>query len=291
MSPSPSSKTRPDRRFTARTVGALLIMVFGAVCLLYPVVAQWRSGMRERSMANDYVTRSARLRESQRRRLFSSAETYNRRVRAGLTPQANISDESFLQDPDYLGQLSIDGVMATVVIPRISVQLPIYHGTGEASLSVGAGHLYGTSLPIGGKGTNSVIAGHRGLPGALIFTRLNELDKGDTFYIEVLGERHWYRVDATWVVDPTDTSHFGIDGDSDHVTLLTCTPYGVNTQRLLVRGTRIMAPRTPQTDDGFYPAGTYALVVSLVVAAFAGAGTTLARRTTRVRVVRHAARR
>lgn len=290
MSPSPSSKTRPARRFPVRTVGALLIMVFGAVCLLYPVVAQWRSAIRERSMANDYVTRSARLRESQRRRLLSSAEAYNRRVRAGLTPQANISDESFLQDPDYLGQLSVDGVMATVMIPRISVQLPIYHGTGEASLNVGAGHLYGTSLPIGGKGTNSVIAGHRGLPGALIFTRLNELGKGDTFYIEVLGERHWYRVDATWVVDPTDISHFGIDGDSDYVTLLTCTPYGVNTQRLLVRGTRIAAPRTPQTDDGFYPAGTYALVVALVVAAFACAAMALSRKARRGQVVRHAAR-
>lgn len=273
-----------------RTVAALLAMLLGAACLLYPIVAQWRSAIAERSISNEYVNRASRLASLQRTRMLSRARAYNDRVRRGLTPQANISDESFRSDRDYLGQLSLDGVIATITIPRISVQLPIRHGTDETTLNVGAGHLYGTSLPIGGKGTNSVIAGHRGLPGALIFTRLNELGKGDTFYIDVLGERHWYRVDATWVVDPTDTTHFGIDGDADYVTLLTCTPYGVNTQRLLVRGVRTAAPRTPQADHGFYPSTAYGLVVAGVVVVFGGVVLRLSRRDVRPCPSHHAGR-
>ena len=288
MASSQPSQTRGACRVTFRTVIALLIMAFGAACLLYPIVAQWRSNITERSISNEYVNRSARLASSQRAKLLARAREYNDRVRRGLTPQANMSDESFRSDRDYLGQLSVDGVMATVTIPRISVQLPIRHGTDETTLNVGAGHLYGTSLPIGGKGANSVIAGHRGLPGALIFTRLNELDKGDTFYIDVLGERHWYRVDAIWVVDPTDTSHFGIDGDADYVTLLTCTPYGVNTQRLLVRGVRTAAPGRTQADHGFYPSVMYGLVAAVIVMVFGGVALRLFGRATRPCPSRHA---
>lgn len=277
------------RRFPMRTVVGLLVMVLGAACLLYPIVAQWRSSISERHMSNEYLEQSQRIAASRRADLLQTARAYNDRVFQGLTPRANISDESFRSDDDYMHQLSVGGMMATVLIPKISVQLPIYHGTDEATLTVGAGHLYGTSLPIGGKGTNSVIAGHRGLPGALLFTRLNELDKGDTFVIDVLGERHWYRVDAVWVVDPDDTSHFGIERGKEYVTLLTCTPYGINTQRLLVRGVRCAAPDSRQTDTGLYPSVAYALVVSAVTGVFLGVVLALRRRAMTMPVSRHAA--
>lgn len=281
---TPKTRSNP-----VRTIAALVIMALGACCLAYPIMAQWRSARYERTVANDYLESSARMQAQEHDRLLAAAQTYNTRVRQGLTPQANISDESFLSDDDYMNQLSDGGVMAALSIPKISVQLPIYHGTGESSLSVGAGHLYGTSLPIGGPGTNSVIAGHRGLPDALIFTRLNELTQGDTFFIDVLGERHWYQVDATWVVDPDDVSHFGIEGDADYVTLLTCTPYGINTQRLLVRGKRIPAPDSVQQDHGFYPAGSYGIAVGMMCAVLGVVSIALWRRRADGRCPRHRA--
>lgn len=253
-------------RITPRTVIALLCILAGACILLYPIVTQLQSASHEAGLANTYLDNAAQLQTQEKQSLVTNAEDYNSRVYQGLTPQANLNDESFRGDTDYMDQLSVHGVIATIEIPKISVSLPVYHGTDEATLAAGAGHLYGTSLPIGGAGTNSVIAAHRGLPNALMFTRLNELSVGDTFAIGVLGEQHWYRVDATWVIEPNDTSHFAITPGKDYVTLLTCTPYGVNTQRLLVRGERIATPAITQSDTGFYPAGTYAAIYAGIVA-------------------------
>ena len=123
--------------------------------------------------------------------------------------------------------------MGSVDIPRIGVDLPIYHGTSESTLELGAGHLYGSSLPVGGKGTHAVITGHRGLIKALMFTRLDELKKGDSFYVKVMGETLGYKVDRVSVIEPSDVSKLKIVEDEDRVTLMTCTPYGVNTHRLL----------------------------------------------------------
>lgn len=134
------------------------------------------------------------------------------------------------------------GVMGSISIPKIDVDIPIYHGTSESVLELGAGHLYGTSLPVGGEGTHSVITGHRGLIKALMFTRLDELEKGDSFYVKVMGETLGYKVDRIEVIEPSDVSKLKIVDGEDRVTLMTCTPYGVNTHRLLVSGVRAQIP-------------------------------------------------
>lgn len=133
-------------------------------------------------------------------------------------------------------------ILWEVSIPKISVKLPIYHGTSEQALAKGAGHLYGTSLPVGGTNTHAVITGHRGLVEAMMFTRLDEMKQGDFMYVEVMGETLGYQVDRIGVIDPNDTSRLTIEPGEDRLTLMTCTPYGINTQRLLVSGHRVSIP-------------------------------------------------
>ena len=129
--------------------------------------------------------------------------------------------------------------MGVVSIPKINVELPIYHGTEDSVLQVGAGHLQGSSLPIGGASTHSVICGHRGLPSSTLFTHLDRLEKGDTFSITILNRTMTYQVDLISIVEPDEVDKLQITDGEDYCTLQTCTPYGINTQRLLVRGTRI----------------------------------------------------
>lgn len=135
-----------------------------------------------------------------------------------------------------------DHIMGSIKIPKISVDLPIYHGTTAEALEKGAGHLYGSSLPVGGKNTHAVLTGHRGLVSSLMFTRLDEMRIGDAFYISIMGETYGYKVDRISVIDPQDTSKLKIEKGEDRVTLLTCTPYGVNTQRLIVSAVRASIP-------------------------------------------------
>ena len=143
------------------------------------------------------------------------------------------------------------GIMGSIRIPKISVNLPIFHGTGTETLNKGAGHLYGTSLPVGGKNTHSVITGHRGMVTAEMFTRLDELNKGDAFYLDVMGETFGYKVDSIKVILPTEGSKYlKINKGEDRVTLMTCTPYGVNTHRLLVSGIRTPLSELESQNDG-----------------------------------------
>lgn len=159
---------------------------------------------------------------------------------AGDGSAASSSDSSAA---DYESQLAgSGGVMGTVRVPKISVELPIYHGTSDAALASGAGHLYGTSLPVGGPSTHAVITGHRGLATAQMFTRLNEIEIGDYLYITVMDRTLAYEVDSIDIIDPTDSSRLRIVPGQDRLTLMTCTPYGVNTHRLLVSGHRVPYP-------------------------------------------------
>ena len=153
--------------------------------------------------------------------------------------QASGEDSASKKDKEYQSLLNTgNGVMGTIKVPKQSINLPFYHGTSEEALASGAGHLYGTSLPVGGKSTHSVITGHRGLVEALMFTRLDEVKEGDFFYIEVMGETLGYKVDRISVILPDDTSKLKIVPGEDRATLMTCTPYGVNTHRLLISGHR-----------------------------------------------------
>lgn len=168
-------------------------------------------------------------------------------------------------DAEYRSLLdSGGGVMGTIRIPKISVRLPIYHGTSESALASGAGHLYGSSLPVGGKSTHAVLTGHRGLVEAAMFTRLDEMRVGDYFYIEVMGRTLGYQVDRITVIEPNDTSQLKIVSGEDRVTLMTCTPYGVNTHRLLVSATRSAIPdEIPAENDAVKDARTIGVITGI----------------------------
>lgn len=155
--------------------------------------------------------------------------------------------------------------MGTIRIPKISVNLPIYHGTSQSALASGAGHLYGSSLPVGGKNTHAVITGHRGLVNATMFTRLDEMRVGDYFYLDVMGHTLGYQVDRISVIEPNDTSKLKIVPGEDRVTLMTCTPYGVNTHRLLVSAVRSSIPDViPDESDAAKDARLIAIVAAVI---------------------------
>ena len=178
-------------------------------------------------------------------------------------PRAKGEDSAASKDKEYQSLLdSGDEVMGTIKIPTISVNLPIYHGTSQTALASGAGHLYGSSLPVGGDGTHSVITGHRGLVNAMMFTRLDEMKTGDFFYIEVMGETLGDQVDRITVINPDDTSQLKIVPGEDRVTLMTCTPYGVNTQRLLISGHREPIPMPAPDPSDLHDTRT---IVTMVV--------------------------
>ncbi|WEV72413.1 class C sortase [Bifidobacterium sp. ESL0790] len=179
------------------------------------------------------------------------------------------SDAGSRKDAEYQSLLgNTDGVLGTIRVPKVSIRLPIYHGTSKDTLAVGAGHLYGTSLPVGGKSTNAVITGHRGLPNAMLFTRLDQLKVGDFFYIQTLGRTMGYKVKAIHVIDPADTHLYKVVPGKDLVTLMTCTPYGVNTQRLVITGERGKIPQQVPYMDNEKDAvlmGTLTMAVILVI--------------------------
>lgn len=217
----------------------------------------------------------ADVRGGSRASVSDSAESDNQVGESG--PQMSDSAESDNQsgadassasassaDAEYQGLLdSGGGVMGTIRIPKISVKLPIYHGTSESALASGAGHLYGSSLPVGGKNTHAVLTGHRGLVEAAMFTRLDEMRVGDYFYIEVMGRTLGYQVDRITVIEPNDTSQLKIVPGEDRVTLMTCTPYGVNTHRLLVSAVRSAIPGVvPEEQNAAKDARLIAIAVS-----------------------------
>lgn len=262
---NPAKARKPAGKL--RNAVSILIMVVGVLVLFYPFIAQKINTRQEVNVVSTYDKAQHDMDQAKRDKLLADAANYNEQIRTGQTPISGLDEDLYTEDSLYLKQLDVDGIMGSVDIPKISVTLPIRHGTTEQALGNGVGHLYGTSLPIGGKATNAVLAAHRGLPNAELFTRLDELSKGDVFYIHVLNKKLAYQVDAIWTVEPGDVSHFTIDPDQDYVTLLTCTPYGVNTQRLLVRGHRIPLKTAPvQRDHGLYPDMYILLLAAAVIA-------------------------
>ncbi|OZG69521.1 sortase [Bifidobacterium eulemuris] len=213
---------------------------------------------------------NTRLAESGQAILGEAADPFSAIQDAANGETDGETESASQQDEEYQSLLdSGGGVMGTIRIPKISVELPIYHGTSETALASGAGHLYGTSLPVGGENTHSVITGHRGLVEAAMFTRLDEMEVGDYFYIEVMGETLGYQVDRITVIEPDDTSQLKIVSGEDRVTLMTCTPYGVNTHRLLVSAVRSSIPDViPAEEDAAVDARSIAIGVGLGVLVF-----------------------
>lgn len=220
---------------------------------MYPSVASWVSQYSQSQLIENYSSQVQKGVSPSAAEQLKSAREYNKALQAGalLAPNANIPQgegRSNDQSMDYWKMLQADstGIMARLRIPSINVDLPIYHGTSDATLEVGAGHLEGTSLPVGGEGTHSVLTAHRGLAHATMFSNLDKVHEGDTFSIEVMGEVLTYQVVSTTVVDPDQTESLRQVPGQDLVTLVTCTPLGINTQRILVTAQRVLP--TPQED-------------------------------------------
>lgn len=224
----------------------ILLAIIATLCVLtsigialYPTVSDYYYSQVHRHTISDYSSEVDRMEDARIAEMISAARKYNRKLlRSGKQPN-QIMDEKSMKKYNSLLNVYGGGVMGYIRIPKIGVFLPIYHGTDESVLQVGAGHLASSSLPVGGKGTHSVITGHSGLRSAVMFTDLDKLVEGDTFTIAVLKDVLTYEVDNISVVLPDELDSLKIQRGKDYCTLVTCTPYGVNTHRLLVRGHRI----------------------------------------------------
>lgn len=236
------------------TILVCAMFAAGLSLLLYPFVANQWNNYRQSQLITTYEEAVSQMEESGRVDYeieWVKARNYNDELLPYILPDsfstAEVPQEG---DAEYLSCLNLteDGMMGYVQVPKINVKIPIFHTTNEDVLQKAAGHLPGSSLPIGGEGTHTVISAHRGLPSAALFTDLDKLEEGDVFLLSVLDETLCYQVDRISVVEPTDTQALSAEDGKDLATLLTCTPYGVNSHRLLVRGHRI--PNEEFADEG-----------------------------------------
>jgi sortase A len=227
-----------EHRIRKRIYSTLLVLAFltGLSLLLYPTVSDYYNSLHQSRAIAEYSNKVKNLKEEEYEELLQEARDYNEKLANRGTTSFVLSDEEM---EEYESLLNIDDVMGYIEIPSIDCSLPIYHGDDEATLQVGVGHVAGSSLPVGGSGTHCVLSGHRGLPSAKLFTNLDQLAEGDTFIIRTLNETLTYEVDQIRIVEPEDVSDLQIIPGEDLCTLVTCTPYGINTQRLLVRGHRV----------------------------------------------------
>lgn len=219
------------------TVILLLVFLIGLSLLLYPTFSDWWNSMHQSRAVASYVEEVAHIDTNQYEALWNEAWDYNASL-VGRTNHFVLPDE---QKAEYESILDIGGlgIMGYIEIPIIGVTLPIYHGTDDAVLQIAVGHLEWTSLPVGGESSHCVVSGHRGLPSARLFTDLDRLVVGDTFMFRVLDEILTYEVDQILIVEPHETDELLIQEGKDLCTLVTCTPYGINSHRLLVRGHRV----------------------------------------------------
>lgn len=219
----------------------LVLVLVGVAVLLYPVMATQHNNDEQQRLAKMYTATVNSAGPETIAKERASAETYNNNLESApiLDPWLESQRPDTPQYQAYLHEMDIDPVMARIVIPSIHVSLPIYHGTDSRTLTEGVGHLFGTSLPVGGPSTHSVLTGHTGLSTATMFDNLNQLKKGDVFYVSSLGQTLKYEVNDITVVKPEETDSLRKVPGRDLVTLITCTPYGVNSHRLLVTGERV----------------------------------------------------
>lgn len=225
------------KKGTFSTIILILVFLVGLSLLLYPSVSDyWNSLHQSRAIAS-YAEDVADLNDDIYEQMLDDARSYNqtladKAVRYEMTDEERAEYESLLN-------VSGNGIIGYIEIPSINCSLPIYHGTDEAVLQIAAGHIEGTSLPVGGENTHCVLSGHRGLPSARLFTDLDKMKEGDIFMIRVLDETLTYEVDQILIVEPYEMDALKIEKGKDYCTLVTCTPYGINTHRLLVRGHRV----------------------------------------------------
>ena len=245
------------------TIILICFFLVGLSLLLYPSVSNWWNSLHASQAIVDYDAARKGLTEADYTALFQAAERYNAEI-----SQIDFPLMYHEQVAGYEQLLDVDGsgIMGYITIPKIQVQLPIYHGTSEGILQKGVGHLTGSSLPIGGAGHHAVLSAHRGLPSAKLFTDLDRMQLGDRFTLMILGRELIYEIDQILTVKPQEVEAlYPIEGE-DHCTLITCTPYGVNSHRLLVRGRRVEAEEIPAvipTDAALLPHYTAAPLLAL----------------------------
>ena len=219
------------------TVFLVLILLAGLSLLLYPTFSDWWNSYHQTKAIASYAADVANLSNEDYEKIWKAATEYNASL-SERNSDYTLTEEQKKQYEQLLN-VSGDGIMGYIEIPSINCSLPIYHGTQESVLQIAVGHIEWSSLPVGGASSHCVVSGHRGLPSAKLFTNLDELSKGDTFMLRVLDEVLTYEVDQILIVEPQDTGALQIEEGKDYCTLVTCTPYGINTHRLLVRGHRI----------------------------------------------------
>ncbi len=222
---------------SASTIALVAIFFVGLSVLLYPTISDFWNEKRQSQAIMNYDDLIVDLTPEDYSEIFAKADEYNKKIRNMSFPfmnHKNIADE-------YYDTLDIngDGMMGYITIEKIKVQLPIYHGTSDKVLNSAVGHVEGSTLPVGGKSTHSVLSAHRGLPSAKLFTNLDKVEVGDVFTVRILDRTVTYQVDQILIVLPHETDNLNIVQGEDYCTLVTCTPYGINTHRMLVRGTRI----------------------------------------------------
>lgn len=301
-----AERRRLQRNLWAMRIITIVLLIAAIAVACFPLALQFGS---DRNLAATTATTAKEVAGwpyPQAEDKLTAARAYNKKLAESGQPilgeavdpfaaaqggsQASGEDSASKKDKEYQSLLNTgNGVMGTIKVPKQSINLPFYHGTSEEALASGAGHLYGTSLPVGGKSTHSVITGHRGLVEALMFTRLDEVKEGDFFYIEVMGETLGYKVDRISVILPDDTSKLKIVPGEDRVTLMTCTPYGVNTHRLLISGHRVAIPMPAPEPNDVLDARNIALGVGLGILAAGLFIIWLARRHEAARIIRHGA--
>ena len=234
------------KKINISTIILILIFLVGMSLLLYPTISDyWNSFHQSRAIAK-YTEQVAELNNDLYKQLWEDAAAYNERLLTKLNRYKMTSEEK--AEYESLLNVSGNGIIGYIEIEKIDCSLPVHLGTAESALQIAAGHIEGTSLPVGGASTHCVISGHRGLPRAKLFTNLDRLVEGDTFELHILDEILTYEVDQISVVEPDEVEKLEIEEGKDYCTLVTCTPYGINTHRLLVRGHRVANREKPEEE-------------------------------------------
>ena len=229
-----SKKQKKKRKFSLSTFILIVIFIVGLSVLLYPTISNWWNSMHMSQVIVTYQEKLKDTSEEERKAMLAAADDYNQRLF-----ERNAGIGTNLEDYDSVLDITGTGIMGYITIEKLNLKLPIYHGMDASVLQIGIGHVSGSSLPVGGKNTFTVLSGHSGMPNARLFTDINQLVEGDVFYITVLDRKIAYEVDDISTVLPQEVEELDIVPGGDYCVLVTCTPYGVNTHRLLVRGHRI----------------------------------------------------
>lgn len=263
-------KQKKDRLRRLISIGSILGFLVCTAALLYPVISDRWNRYRDMQLITEYNEAVTNIDNTAYEEAMQKAVDYNRYL---ITQNRNIvTDAEYDPDAYYETLLNVtgNGVMGYVEIPKIGLTEPIYHYSTEVSLGIGIGHIHGSSLPTGGDNTHTVLTGHRGLPNQKFFSDLDKMQKGDHFYMHIMNQTLAYEVYDIRVIEPTDVDDLMIEDGKDLATLVTCTPYGVNTHRLLVMGKRVPFNETEVDEDGMVTTETHQIIIDPAVWVFAG---------------------